>query len=130
MRRGNVLLILLIVLLLASSALLQLTEDHYLAHLTYQHVNDFSVARKTLRDAFNRLTSSTVSPACYSTTMTCSIQVSGTTVNYMLYELQREKESLHYLQYTLSTKRGAVMMTLCVIVEPLSNKIVSWIYPS
>ena len=124
--KGNILLIMLVMLLFASVALLQLSENNYLAHLINQHVENLSSARKALNEGFKKLSLSSINSACYSDVMLCQINVSGITVNYALREYQQKEQENTYLQYTLVAKTGATSVTSRVIVEQVSGRVASW----
>ena len=138
--KGSILLILLIALLFASAALLQLSEDNYLAHLIAGHVDDSSNARKSLKVAFKKLSASSVqNQACFTsantenelndfwkTHVSCQTAVSGTLVNYAVQVFEQEQQKSSYLQYTLSLKTNAASMWLRVLVGRESGLVVSW----
>ena len=126
--KGNILWILLIMLLFASTALLQLSEDNYLAHLIDKHVENLLSARKALNEGFTRLSASSISQACYNDTLFCQTNVSGMTVNYALHEYQQEDQESSYVQYTLHVKTGVTSIGLQVVVERGSGRVVSWAY--
>ncbi len=126
--KGNILVVLLVMLLFASAAVLQLSENNYLAHLIEKHLEDLSSARKALSEAFKKLSSSPISPGCYSDSLLCQTNVSGVTVNYALHMYQQEDRESSYLQYTLRAKTGVISIELRVVMERESGKVVSWAY--
>ena len=126
--KGNILLVLLVMLLFASAAVLQLSENNYLAHLIEKHVETLSSSRKALSEAFKKLSSSSIFPGCYSDSLLCQTNVSGVTVNYALHMYQQEDRESSYLQYTLRVKRGVTSIRLKAIVEQTSDRVVSWNY--
>ncbi len=142
--KGSILLILLIMLLFASAALLQLSEDNYLAHLIAAHLNDLSHARRELSDSFRKISVMSVkNQACYSDTdnkdelevfwksrALCQVKSSNQRVDYVFRVFQQNEQESSYLQYILRVKNNDSSVWLRVVAEQETGAITAWSYSS
>jgi len=141
--KGNILLVLLIMLLFASAALLQLSEDNYLAHLISAHVGSLLSARKSLSKA--AINFSAENQACYvdadakadletfwqSHQSLCQMNISGAKVMYAFRDYKEDKQEeggVVYRQITLRTKNANEFEWLRVVKTRNVGVTVSWTY--